>query len=140
LSYEVVKSTPSVDEYLALRRAAGLGEKSVDSAERGLPNTLFGVHVRCEGEVVAMARLIGDGGTNYACVDAAVHPDHRGAGLKTKALGRLVVGEVAQYFRENAPGGAYLVAVTRTPKLGYQTGFRLLEPGEVGMYMWQPLD
>ena len=139
MSYEVVKQTPSVDEYLALRRAAGLGDKSVEGAEAGLPNTLFGVHVRCEGEVVAMARLIGDGGTNYACVDAAVHPEHRGRGLQTRALGRLVVGEVAGYFREHAPGGAYMMAVTRTPRLGFQTGFQLLDPPEVGMYLWQPL-
>jgi len=140
LNYEVVRSTPSVEDYLALRRAAGLGEKSVEAAERGLPNTLFGVHVVCDGQVVAMARLIGDAGTNYACVDAAVHPDHRGTGLQTRALGRLVVDEVARYFRENAPRGAYLMAITRTPKLGLQTGFQLLEAGEVGMYMWQPME
>jgi len=139
MAYEIVRSTPSVDEYLALRRAAGLGVKSVEGAERGLPSTIFGVQVRHEGEVVAMARLIGDGGTNYACVDAAVHPDHRGTGLGTRALGRLVVNEVAQHFRDNAPGGAYMMAVTRVPRLGLQTGFQLLDPPEVGMYMWQPV-
>ncbi len=140
MTYEVIRTTPGVDEYLALRRAAGLGAKSVEGAERGLPNTLFGVHVRHEGEVVAMARLIGDGGTNYACVDAAVHPDHRGKGLGTQALGRLVVGEVAGHFRQNAPGGAYMMAITKVPKLGFQTGFQLLDPPEVGMYIWQPLE
>lgn len=140
MTYEVIRTTPGVDDYLKLRRAAGLGEKSVEGAEKGLPNTLFGVHVRHQGEVVAMARLIGDGGTNYACVDAAVHPDHRGTGLGTQALGRLVVGEVARYFKENAPGGAYLMAVTKVPKLGFQTGFELLDPPEVGMYIWQPLE
>lgn len=139
MSYELVRTTPSVDHYLRLRGAAGLGDKSVEAAERGLPNTLFGVHVVHRGEVVAMARLIGDGGTNYACVDASVHPEHRGKGLRTQSLGRLVVEEVAQYFRENAPGGAYMMAVTKTPKLGVQSGFQLLDPPEVGMYMWQPL-
>lgn len=140
MSYEVVRTAPGVNDYLELRRAAGLGAKSVEGAERGLPNTLFGVHVRHQGEVVAMARLIGDGGTNYACVDAAVHPDHRGKGLGTQALGRLVVGEVARHFKQNAPGGAYLMAVTKVPKLGFQTGFQLLDPPEVGMYIWQPLE
>ncbi len=140
MTYEVVRTTPAVNDYLELRRAAGLGQKSLEAAERGLPNTLFGVHVLHQGEVVAMARLIGDGGTNYACVDAAVHPDHRGKGLQTQALGRLVVGEIAQHFRENAPGGAYLMAVTRAPRLGLQTGFQLLDPPEVGMFIWQPLE
>lgn len=139
MTYQVVRATPGVEDYLRLRREAGLGEKSVEAAERGLPNTLFGVHVCHEGKVVAMARLVGDGGTNYACVDAAVHPDHRGQGLGTQALGRLVVGEVAQYFKEHAPGGAYMMAVTKVPKLGYQTGFKLFDPPEVGMYIWQPL-
>ena len=140
MAYEVVRSTPSVEDYLRLRRVAGLGEKSIEGAERGLPNTIFGVHVRCDGEVVAMARLIGDGGTNYACVDASVHPDHQGKGLRTPALGRIVVGEVARYFEDNTPGGAYMMAVTKVPKLGLQTGFKLLDPPEVGMYMWQPLE
>ena len=139
MTYEVVRATPSVEDYLRLRRVAGLGEKSVEGAELGLPNTTFGVHVRYDGEIVAMARLIGDGGTNYACVDAVVHPDHQGRGLKTPALGRMVVGEIAQYFQNHAPGGAYMVAVTKVPKLGHQTGFRLLDSPEVGMYMWQPL-
>lgn len=139
MAYDVVRSTPGVEDYLRLRRVAGLGEKSVEGAERGLPNTIFGVHVRCDGEVVAMARLIGDGGTNYACVDAAVHPDHQGKGLRTPALGRIVVGEVAQYFENNTPGGAYMMAVTKVPKLGLQTGFQLLDPPEVGMYMWNTL-
>ncbi len=139
MAYELVRTTPGVEDYLRLRRAAGLGQKSLEGAERGLPNTMFGVHVRCGGEVVAMARLIGDGGTNYACVDAAVHPDHQGRGLKTAALGQMVVGEIAQYFEDNAPPGAYMMAVTKVPKLGLQTGFQLLDPPEVGMYMWQPL-
>lgn len=140
MTYEVIRTTPGVEDYLELRRAAGLGAKSVEGAERGLPNTLFGVQVRHEDRVVAMARLIGDGGTNYACVDAAVHPDHRGRGLGTPALGQLVVGEVAQYFKQNAPGGAYMMAVTKVPRLGFQTGFSLLDPPEVAMYIWQPLE
>jgi len=140
MPYEVVRETPSVEDYLKLRHATGLGDKSVEGAQRGLPNTLFAVQVRYEGELVAMARLIGDGGTNYACVDASVHPDHRGRGLRTQALGRLVVDEVAQYFKANAPRGAYLMAITKSPKLGFQTGFQLLDPPEVGMYMWQPLE
>ncbi len=140
MSYEVVRETPSVEEYLRLRRVAGLGAKSVEAAERGLPNTIFGVQVWHDGEPVAMARLIGDGGTHYACVDASVHPDHRGRGLQTQALGRLVVGEVAEYFKANTPRGAYLMAITPAPKLGHQTGFQLLPPPEVGMYIWQPMD
>ena len=117
MDYELVRTTPSVEDYLRLRRVAGLGEKSVEGADRGLPNTMFGVHVRCDGEVVAMARLIGDGGTNYACVDAAVHPDHQGSGLQTPALGRMVVSEIGQYFKQHAPRGAYMMAVTKVPKL-----------------------
>ena len=140
MTYEVVRTTPGVEDYLKLRRLAGLGKKSVEGAELGLPRTLFGIHVCHQGEVVAMARLIGDGGTNYACVDAAVHPDHRGSGLQTHALGQLVVGEVAQHFKDNAPGGAYMMAITKAPKLGFQTGFQLLDPPEVGMYIWKPLE
>lgn len=139
MTYEVVRTTPGVEDYLRLRRAAGLGEKSVEAAEQGLPNTLFGVHVLCQGEVVAMARLVGDGGTNYACVDAAVHRDHRGVGLRSQGLGELVVNEIVQYFKANAPGGAYMMSITRVPRLGHRTGFQLLDPPEVGMYVWQPL-
>lgn len=139
MSYEIVRETPSVDDYLRIRRAAGLGDKSVEAAERGLPNTIFGVQVMHEGQTVAMCRLIGDGGCHYACVDAAVIPEHQGKGLRTTQLGKIVVGEVAQYFKDTAAPGAYLMAITPVPKLGYQTGFQLVPPPEVGMYVWQPM-
>lgn len=65
----------------------------MEAAERGLPNSLFSVQVLCDGEPVAMGRVIGDGGCFYQVVDIAVLPAHQGRGL-----GKAVMGEIASYM------------------------------------------
>ena len=135
MSYEIVRETPSVDVYLGLRRAAGLGKKSVEAAERGLPNTIFGVQVFHKGQPVGIARLVGDGGCHYQAVDVAVLPEHQGHGL-----GKLLVGEITRHFRETAPPGAYLMSVTPVPELGWANGYEILPAPEVAMFTWQRMD
>lgn len=70
--YRVVHQTPTIEAYRHLRQASGLSPKALEAAERGLPNSLFSVQVLCDGEPVAMGRVIGDGGCFYQVVDIAV--------------------------------------------------------------------
>ncbi|MEA0684655.1 GNAT family N-acetyltransferase, partial [Xanthomonas campestris pv. campestris] len=91
--YRVVHQTPTIEAYRHLRQASGLSPKALEAAERGLPNSLFSVQVLCDGEPVAMGRVIGDGGCFYQVVDIAVLPAHQGRGL-----GKTVMGEIASYI------------------------------------------
>jgi len=62
--YELVEATPNSDDYRRLRIAAGLSTKSAEAAAAGLPNTIYAVVIRKDGEAVGMGRIVGDGGSS----------------------------------------------------------------------------
>ena len=81
----------SASEFNALRTAAGLSGFTNDAAEIALRNTLCGIWLRNrEGELVAMARLTGDGGCFTFVTDVAVHPGLQGQGLGTGVMRALI--------------------------------------------------
>lgn len=135
LGYSIVRETPSVADYLRLRAMAGLGAKSEDGVARGLANTLFAVQLVHGGRTIGMTRVIGDDGLNYVACDGAVEPEHQAAGL-----GRLMLAECVKYFRDTAPPGGYLMALTAVPKYTFPVGFRQVGAEEVGIYIWKPVD
>jgi GNAT superfamily N-acetyltransferase len=128
--YSLVARTPSIAEYRDLRRLAGLSEKSVAAAERGLPATLFAVVVEAEGEAVGMGRVIGDGGTAYQVVDIAVLPAHQ-----SKGLGKRIVAALVDWLHANAPKSAYVSLIADGPAkdLYAQFGFEPTAPASIGM-------
>lgn len=133
--YTVIHQTPSTETYRHLRQATGLSPKTREAAERGLPNTLFGVQVLCQGQTVAMGRVIGDGGAFYQVVDIAVLPAHQGRGL-----GKKVMAEIAAYIEREVPPSGYvsLIADGQAFRLYEQFGFALTAPASVGMGMRKP--
>jgi len=120
---------PSVEEYRALRVLAGLSPKTAEAAARGLPNTVFGVSLREGGRLLAMGRIVGDGGCFLQVVDIAVVPDRQGQGV-----GKAVMAELDAWLRANAVG-AYvsLIADGEAHRLYAQFGFALTAPRSVGM-------
>jgi ribosomal protein S18 acetylase RimI-like enzyme len=128
--YNVLHQTPSVETYRHLRQAAGLSQKTLEAAARGLPNTLFGVLINFNGSPVAMGRVIGDGGTFYQVVDIAVLPAHQG-----KGLGKLIMREISGYIDREVPESGYvsLLADGQAFRLYQKYGFWLTAPASVGM-------
>jgi ribosomal protein S18 acetylase RimI-like enzyme len=128
--YELVEATPSSSDYRRLRIAAGLSAKSGEAAAAGLPNTIFGVLIRKEGEVVGMGRIIGDRGLFFQIVDIAVDPKHQKRGL-----GKRIVAALVGHLRETAPSGAYvsLIADGEAHRLYSLYGFEPTAPKSIGM-------
>src|SRR6476469_1306324 len=93
---EIVERFPGVDDYRRLRALAGMSPRTRQAAERGLPNTLYGVSLLRDGEVVGMGRIIGDGGCFYTVVDIAVAPDYQGQGH-----GRRIMDALDAWLRAN---------------------------------------
>ena len=133
MSYEFLREVPSVEEYVRLRREAGLGLKSPAAAAKGLPNSLFAITVVHEGEAVGMGRVIGDGGCFLEVVDIAVVPEHQGQGL-----GRRIMQEIMQFIEGNAPPGAYVSLITNRPAFYERFGFKRSSPPDEGMFVWFP--
>lgn len=128
--YTVKHSVPDVQTYRRLREGAGLSPKTLAAAERGLPNTLFGVQVFFDGEPVGMGRVVGDGGAFYQVVDIAVLPEHQGRGL-----GRKIMEAIAGYIEREVPESGYvsLLADGQACRLYQQFGFVPTAPASVGM-------
>jgi GNAT superfamily N-acetyltransferase len=98
---ELVERFPGADDYCRLRADAGMAPRTVDAALRGLPNTLYGVSLLLDGEVVGMGRVIGDGGCFFVVVDIAVAPALQGQGL-----GKRIMAALDDWLRANAPPSA----------------------------------
>lgn len=98
---ELIERFPGADDYCRLRAHAGMAPRTLDAAQRGLPNTLYGVSLLLDGEVVGMGRVIGDGGCFFVVVDIAVAPALQGQGL-----GKRIMAALDDWLRANAPPSA----------------------------------
>ena len=102
----LVERFPDVDGYLRLRAAAGMHEKTREAASRALPNTLYGVQLQRDGELVGMGRVIGDNGCFFTIVDIAVAPEWQGQGL-----GKRIMTALDAWLQRNVPPSAYVTLV-----------------------------
>ena len=101
--YVLVERFPDAAAYARLRAAAGLSRKSADAAARGVADTLYGVSVLRDGELVGMGRIVGDGGCFFFVVDIAVEPAHQRRGL-----GKRIMAALDTWLRANAPETAHV--------------------------------
>ena len=126
---QLTPRTPTPDEYLTLRAAAGLSPFSRAAAELALPNTIFAVVSEEAGRAIGMGRLIGDGGCFFQIVDIAVDPAFQGRGLGK----RIMAGLMAHVA--TLPKGAYVSLIADTPadRLYAQFGFVATAPRSLGM-------
>ncbi|MBE0338432.1 GNAT family N-acetyltransferase [Paenibacillus sp. 23TSA30-6] len=126
---------PSVEEYRALRKEAGLTQITEAAAAKGLPNSLFGLTLRIGQELIGMGRVSGDGGVFFLVTDIAVKPSHQG-----KGYGRKLMEEIMAYLKREVPAGSFATLIADKPadRLYAQFGFQLTSPGSEGMYWRQP--
>jgi ribosomal protein S18 acetylase RimI-like enzyme len=131
--YRLVDGVPPVDDYLRLRREAGLSERTRAQAEAALPGSWAACHVVADegsGEVAGMGRVIGDGGWYFHVVDMAVLPAHQRRGL-----GDAILTALLERIAAVAPPGAYVTLLADPPgrRLYARHGFAETAPGSVGM-------
>jgi hypothetical protein len=62
VKYVLAETLPSAADYNRLRQAVGWGGYEQSEVEASLPRSLYGVCVYLDGNMVGMARVIGDGG------------------------------------------------------------------------------
>ena len=127
---ELVENFPEVEDYCRLRNLAGMSPKTLEAARKGLPNTLYGVSLRADGEIIGMGRIIGDGGCFYTVVDIAVAPSWQG-----KGLGKRIMNALDAWLRIHAEPSAYvtLVADGDARFLYSKYGFVETAPASVNM-------
>jgi GNAT superfamily N-acetyltransferase len=137
-SYRVERRPPTVAETRALYGSAGWTDIPDDdgAVARGLAASLFGVVVTLAGEIVACARLVGDGGMYFYLQDVIVLPAHQG-----KGVGDLVMREVVEYLEAHAPTNCFVALFAASGKAGFyeRYGFVPRATDEPGMALqWEP--
>lgn len=127
--YELVEETVSVEDFIRLRDVSGLSSRPKEAVEKGLPNSLFGVCIVCNGRTVGMGRVVGDGAINFEIVDIAVDPEHQRRGL-----GSQIMESIMGYIDRTAFPGSYIDLMADVPELYEKFGFKLTRPRSEGMY------
>ncbi|WP_151735668.1 GNAT family N-acetyltransferase ['Paenibacillus yunnanensis' Narsing Rao et al. 2020] len=128
---EIRHECPSVEQYLSLRREAGLSPMSAAGAETGLPRSCFAVTLVEDGDLVGMGRVVGDGGCFFQVTDIAVKPSCQGRGL-----GKTIMREIKGYL-DTLPSETYvsLIADGEAARLYAQYGFAPVMPMSQGMFL-----
>ena len=132
--YDLTLSPPPLADYLRLRPDSGLSPVTEAQGQPALVNSWAWVHVRhrASGEVVAMGRVIGDGGWYFHIADMATLPEHQ-----KKGLGQAVLEALLAKIREDAPPRPYVTLMSDEPgrPLYAKLGFVETAPHSLGMML-----
>lgn len=130
LTDDLVRTPPSLEDYLHLRIASGLTPTSSEQGAGALAGSWRWSVVRSGGRAVAMGRVIGDGGWYFHIADMARLPEHQGRGL-----GRRVLTDLLAQIAECAPADPYVTLMADAPgrRLYASMGFVETAPTSLGM-------
>ncbi|MBK8969417.1 MAG: GNAT family N-acetyltransferase [Lewinellaceae bacterium] len=129
---QILEGPISVDTYRHLRSICGLSDKTVKAAETGLKNSVYSVMAKQAGKVIAMGRIVGDGGCFCQIVDICVHPEHQGMGI-----GKMIMENLVRFIRRALPESCFisLIADGNAAFLYEKFGFKDTLPESKGMYL-----
>lgn len=134
--FEVMNIPPTAEEYVSLRARAGMKAREIDSARKGIPNSLFWIVLRHQGKLIGMGRAVGDGGTVVQITDIAVDPEYQG-----KGWGSFIFERLQEYILREIPDDAFvcLFAEKEIAPFYQKKGFEYSEEKWPGMY-WPCLE
>lgn len=121
----------SLEEYQWLRKSVGWGNTDTAATKDGLENSLYSVAVVKNGKVIAIGRVIGDGGLYFYIQDLMVHPEYQ-----NKGIGKSLIKKLMDYITSNAKSGAFvgLMAAKGLKKFYEPYGFKVRDEDAPGMY------
>lgn len=101
MEYEIIEGMPSAEEYNRLRQRVGWDGYDPGVIARALPQTLYGVCAILDGNIIGMARVIGDGGLVYYIQDVIVDPNYQRQGIGTQMMDR-VMAYIGDHAAQNS--------------------------------------
>ncbi|PKG81408.1 GNAT family N-acetyltransferase [Colwellia sp. 75C3] len=93
--------TPTVQDFLLLRRKIGWGDLAANLAEKSLNSSLFHVIIYYDGQLIGMGRVVGDGAMYFYIQDVIVDPSYQSQGL-----GTVLMDTIEGYLRYTAQKGS----------------------------------
>lgn len=105
---ELVDNVLTAEDFVRLKIAAGFIDRPIEQAEKALKNGLFNVSAICDGKVVGMGRLVGDGAMYWYLQEIIVLPEYQG-----KGIGKSIVNRLLEHIKNTAiPGTNVSVGLT----------------------------
>lgn len=134
--FELLSTAPELEEYLELRKTAGLSQKTPAQGLGALNGSWFFCHIResSSGKLVAMGRVIGDGGWYFHIADMATDPNFQGQGL-----GKRIIDQLIDHIHTHAPENPYVTLIADPPgrRLYEKSGFNEINPSRGMELPWQ---
>jgi ribosomal protein S18 acetylase RimI-like enzyme len=135
LNYQIVEHLPASEEYNQLRQLVGWGIYERSVIEKALPNSLYFVCAVSDGEIIGMARIIGDGGIAYYIQDVIIKPEYQRQGI-----GKQLMNKIMDYIRAHANNNSVIGLMSAKGKEAFYTryGFTIRPDDRLGsgMTMW----
>ena len=108
VQYELVDNVLSAEDFIRLKVATGFIDRPLQQVERALKNGLFNVSAVCDGKVVGMGRLVGDGAMYWYLQEIIVLPEYQG-----KGIGKSIVNRLIEHIKSEAvPGTKIEIGLT----------------------------
>jgi ribosomal protein S18 acetylase RimI-like enzyme len=130
--YEVLYTTPTLDEYISLCSSVGWKDyMNFEVAETSLRNSIFSVIIKENNKVIGMGRIVGDGAIYYYIQDIVVHPKYQGYGI-----GKEIMNTLMSYIENNAPNKAFIGLFASEGKVDFyeKYDFKDYSPNMTGMF------
>ena len=94
MEYRISHNTLEADDFIRLFDSAGWGRPDRELVETSLKNSYVTFSVLDGEKVIAMARLIGDGGMAFFLKDLIVDPGYQG-----KGIGKELMAHIEEFIR-----------------------------------------
>ena len=117
----ITSELPDAQSFKALRDIAGWGEVSLDQARLALVNSVLGVSAFSAGQLIGMARLIGDGVLNAYIQDVVIAPDYREQGI-----GKAVMKTLIADMRHTLPADCTIGLMAAKGQGSFYQSFRFI--------------
>ena len=100
VQYELVDNVLSAEDFVRLKVATGFIDRPLQQVEKALKNGLFNVSAVCDGKVIGMGRLVGDGAMYWYLQEIIVLPEYQG-----KGIGKSIVNRLIEHIKSEAEPG-----------------------------------
>lgn len=108
VQFELVDNVLKAEDFVRLKVATGFIDRPLEQVEKALKNGLFNVSAICDGKVVGMGRLVGDGAMYWYLQEIIVLPEYQG-----KGIGKSIVNRLIEHIRSTAiPGTKVSIGLT----------------------------
>ena len=89
-SVKLIDNELTAEEYIELSAAVEFYKPSLGQTKKALENSLLTVKAVCDGKVVGMGRLIGDGAMYWFIQEVCILPEYQGLGIGKGIVNRMI--------------------------------------------------